>query len=92
MNRDEVKQVFKFISEVYPQFEVTPDRLNTWTHLLKDQDPAKVMKNAKRYALENKFPPSVADIREPVLEAYSNDFIAKQNEWREKASGGKPRS
>ncbi len=92
MNREQVKEMFKFLKDVYPQLEVSSSRVDTWTQLLKDQNPAKVMRNAERYALENKFPPSVADIREPITEASNSDFLQKTKKWREQASGGKFRS
>lgn len=76
---------------MYPQFEVDSDKLDNWTRLLKDQNPARVMRNAERYALDNKFPPTIADLREPNLEAHNNDFLRQVREWEANASG-KPRS
>ena len=87
MEREEVKEVFKFLKTVYPQLEVDSDKLNVWHKLLKDQNPARVMRNAEKYAMDNKFPPTVADLREPNLEAHSSDFLAKVREWKENASG-----
>lgn len=90
MKREEVKEVFKLIKSVYPQFEVDTGKIDTWTRLMKDQNPAVVMRNAERYVLEQKFPPTIADIRETKLEAHSNDFLKKVAQWEGDAVGYKP--
>lgn len=92
MNRNEVKDVFKLLTQVYPQFEVTADKLDTWTRLLNDQNPAVVMRNAERYVLENKFPPSLSELRVIKKEAHSNDFLNQIVEWESEAVGYEPRS
>jgi hypothetical protein len=91
MIKREVAELLKFLNDSYPSLEVTQSRIDTWTRLLKDQNPARVMRNAERYITEQKFPPTIADLREPNLEAHSNDFLAKVREW-EKNANGKPRS
>ncbi len=89
MKRDEVKEVFKVIVNIYPQFEVSADKIDTWHKLLKKDNPAVVMRNVERHALDKKFPPTIADIREVKKEAYSNSFLEKRKQWEENASGGK---
>lgn len=85
MNRDEVKAVFKVISSVYPQFEVTSEKLDVWFRLLKDQNPAVVMRNTERFVLKSKFPPVIADLREPKLE-YQTNILAEMEEWEKNAA------
>lgn len=87
MNREEVKEVFKVLKAVYPQFEVTSEKLDIWTRFLKDQNIAVIMRNAERFVLENKFPPSIADLRERKMEAYSSNILDKIREWEEHATG-----
>lgn len=86
MNREQVKEVFKLLKNVYPQFEVTTEKLDTWTSLLKDQNPAVIMRNAERHVMDNKFPPTIADLREKNHAAYQSNILAKIKEWEENAA------
>ncbi|WP_407270009.1 replicative helicase loader/inhibitor [Radiobacillus sp. PE A8.2] len=92
MKRGEVKDVFKLISYAYPRFEVTSEKLDTWFMLLKDQNPAVVMRNAERYVMNQQFPPAIADLRETKSEANNNDFLKRLDEWERDAVGRKPGS
>lgn len=85
MTKRQVAELLKFLNEVYPNFEITQSKIDTWAHLMKRQNPAKVMRRAEKYALENKFPPSVADLSERTTEAYSNDFLDKVKQWERDA-------
>jgi hypothetical protein len=85
VNREQVKEVFKVLKNVYPQFEVTSEKLDIWTKFLKDQNPAVIMRNVERFVLDSKFPPSIADLREKKLEAYSTDIFNKIREWEKDA-------
>lgn len=91
MDRNHVKEVFKVIKGVYPNFEVSSEKIDLWTRLLKDQNPAVVMRNTERYVLSQKFPPTIADLREVRLESHKSDFLKKVAKWESDASG-KPRS
>ena len=87
MNRKQVLELFKFLNSVYPKFmpdakEEQTYKVDTWTRLLRNQNPAKVMLRAERYALENKFPPTIADLSERITEAHGNDFLKKVEQWR----------
>lgn len=86
MNKKEVASLFKFLRSIYPSFEVDQYKINTWSHMLADQDPARVMKNAERFALENKFPPVLADLREKNLEAYNSNILKQIKEWEKNAA------
>ncbi|WP_106494926.1 replicative helicase loader/inhibitor [Lentibacillus sp. Marseille-P4043] len=90
MNREKVYEVLKLLSEAYPTFDFDQGKINTWTRLLKDQNPAVIMKNAEQYAIENKFAPSLSDLRENKREAYTNDFLKKLDQWEREAIGHKP--
>jgi hypothetical protein len=87
VTRDEVKEVFKVISSVYSQFEVTKEKVDVWYRLLKEQNPAVVMRNTERYVLENKFPPTIADLREKVHESYQSTILDQIKEWEANATG-----
>jgi Loader and inhibitor of phage G40P len=86
MNREQVKEVFRLLKNVYPQFEVTTEKLDTWTGLLKDQNPAVIMRNAERYVMDNRFPPSIADLRERNNAAYQSNILDKIKEWEANAA------
>lgn len=89
MTKKQMGEVLVFLNSVYPNFEVTQFKIDSWTRILKDNNPADVMKNAERYALENKFPPTIYDIKAPPKsEAHSQDYLAKIRKWEEEASGG----
>lgn len=92
MNREQVFEVLKLLNDAYPNFTLDQSRINNWTRLLRDQNPETIMRNAERYALENKFPPSIYDLRETRLESFTNDFLEKRKDWESEAVGFKPRS
>lgn len=87
MTKRQIAEILKFLNDVYPSVELTQSRIDTWAKLLKDQNPAVVMKNAERYAMENKFPPSIAQLRENKTESRNKDFVQKVREWEGKAVG-----
>lgn len=91
MTKRQVAELLAFIKEVYPHFDVTQSKIDTWSRLLKRQNPAKVMMRAEKYVLDNKFPPSIADLAENNMEARRNDFLEKARKWEEEAVD-KPRS
>lgn len=87
MNREKVFELLKLISDAYPHFDFDQGKIDNWSRLLKGQNPVVVMKNAERYVLENKFPPSLSDLREVKREAHSSDFLKKVEKWKGEASG-----
>jgi len=78
MNREQVFDVLKLLNDAYPQFNFDQSKIDNWARLLKDQNPAIVMRNAERYVLENKYPPSLSDLRESKSASYSNLFLILQ--------------
>lgn len=92
MNREQVFEVLKLLNDAYPNFDFDQYKINTWAKLLNDQNPAIVMQNAEKYALENKFPPSLSDLRETRLESFTNTFLEKRKNWESEALGYQPRS
>lgn len=90
MNREQVFEVLKLLNNAYPNFDFDQDKINTWARLLKDQNPAVVMSNAEQYALNNKFPPSLSDLRVVNKEAYTNNVLEQLDEWEREAIGRIP--
>lgn len=92
MNREQTKEVFKIIKSVYPTFEVSSEKLDVWSKLLREQDYEAVINNTEGYVLNNKFPPTITDIREKKVESRNRSFIDKVKQWEADAVGFKPRS
>lgn len=86
MIREELKEVFKVLKNVYPQFEVNSEKLDIWHKFLKEDNPAVVMRNAEIFILESKFPPTVADLREVRHPSYNNNVLDEIKEWQKNAS------
>ena len=83
MNREQVIELFKFIKSVYPTFEVSSKKVDVWTKVMRDMDYYRVMKRAEEYVVENKFPPTIADIA-----AYAppkNETLKQMKQWRKEA-------
>ena len=90
MNREQVYCVLKLLNDAYPNFQVNQSKIDNWTRLLKGQNPAIIMRNAERYVIENKFPPSLADLREAKWPFMSTAFIKLRKDWERDAIGHKP--
>ncbi|OHR73978.1 hypothetical protein HMPREF3291_05175 [Bacillus sp. HMSC76G11] len=86
MNKEQVFEVLSLISAAYPKFDFDQNKLNTWHRLLKDQNPEVIIRNTERYVLENRFPPSIADLREKKHEAYSTNIMDQIREWEKHAA------
>lgn len=86
MTRDEVKEVFKILTNVYPQFEVTKEKLDIWHRFLRKDNPAVVMRNTEKFIIESKYPPALADLKESHHPAYQSNIVEKVRRWEEEAS------
>lgn len=86
MNKEQVFEVLSLIGNSYSNFEVTQAKIDTWYKLLKDQNPAIVMKNVERYILGSRFPPTIADLRERKIEAYNSNILDQIKEWERNAA------
>jgi len=70
MNRDEVKTILATMSAVYPQNlmpPVTELTANVWFQLLSDIDYKTASAATASWLTTNKYPPTIADIREIVF-------------------------
>lgn len=90
MVRDEVKQIFKMVASVYPNFipadkESAAEKLNTWTDLLADQSFVKVQTRVKNHLKTEKFPPTISEIIDHTPKEEEN-FLTKLDEWRRNAA------
>ncbi|HLR70265.1 MAG TPA: replicative helicase loader/inhibitor [Pseudogracilibacillus sp.] len=92
MNRKQVFHVLKFLKDAYPNFHVDQSKIDHWTRILKDQNPATVMRHAERYVLDNKYPPCLSDLLELNHPSFSNGFLKLKKFWEREAVGHQPRS
>lgn len=92
MNRKQVYGVLKLLDAAYPQFFVDQSKVDIWAKILHNQNPAVVMRNAERYILTHKYPPSIADLCETHSPAFSNRFLQIRKLWERDAVGNDPRS
>lgn len=83
MTREEVVQLFKFLKNIYPTFEVSTDKVDTWTRIMQKMDYQRVMVKAEKHASENKFPPTIAEISAFAPE--KNETLEKMKQWKKEA-------
>lgn len=83
MTREEIIELFKLIKSVYPTFEVTTEKVDSWTRLMKDMDYKRVMAKTEEHAQSNKFPPTIAEIAAYAPE--ENKHLEKMRQWKKEA-------
>src|SRR5690625_837874 len=83
MNREQVIELFKLIRDVYPNFEVDTQKVNTWTRLMKGMDFKRVMAKAEEHVQSNRFPPTIAEISAYAPE--ENKHLQKIKQWEREA-------
>jgi hypothetical protein len=84
VNRDQVIELFKLLKSVYPSFEVSTPKVDSWARLMKKMDFERVMEKAEHHSLENKFPPTIAEIAAYAPE--KNEHLEKMRQWDEEAA------
>lgn len=65
MNREEVKDLFKIIVDVYPRFSISTSKIDTWTRALHKQNYSDAEINLFDHFDSSKFEPTIADISRP---------------------------
>lgn len=90
MNKEQVYEVLKLLSDAYPNFDFDQSKIDTWARLLKDQNPAVIMRNAEQYVLDNKFPPALSDLRVKKKESHNNNVLQILDKWESEAIGRIP--
>lgn len=83
MTREEFKILVKGMKAVYAQPTFIPDQdaFNMWYALLGDLDYNACAMAIKKYMLTNKFPPTVAEIREMVSGIVNGDPLTWGESW-----------
>lgn len=85
MNKEEFKVLCKGLKAVYtqPTFLPDADAFNVWYSLLKDLDYNVANAAIQKYMLTNKFPPTIADIREQAAEVRAGEKPLWSDGWEE---------
>ena len=83
MDREQFKLLVKGMKAVYPQPTFIPDQdaFNMWFALLGDLSYEVCSIAIKKYMLTNKFPPTVADIRELTTTIQNGDPLTWGESW-----------
>lgn len=84
MTKADVVKLFKFIKSIYPTFEVSQEKINIWSSVMKKMDFDRVMVRVNEHVTENKFPPTIAEIAAYPPE--KNDHLDKMREWEQEAA------
>lgn len=79
MNREEVKNLFKIIIDVYPRFQVNASKVDTWTRMLQGQTYKDAEINLIEHCKVSKFEPTIADVCRPVR-VQSKPFVMDMTE------------
>lgn len=64
MNQAQALQVTKYLSEAYPRDEWSQERYMLWADAIADLDWGATYEAAKRWVKSEKWPPTVAELRE----------------------------
>lgn len=88
MTREEVKDLFMMLKSVYPMFDISTDKVNTWYGLMRDMDFKRVMAKAEQHAQSNRFAPTVAEIS--GYAPTENTHLNKMREWEKEAANVRP--
>lgn len=85
MTQGEVVKLFKAITLSYPAFRVPDDmakeQVMHWYQHLKDVPFDVAMKNLRAYIQEERFPPTIADIRRGYEEKSTVPRVDETREW-----------
>lgn len=83
MTRDEFKVLVKGMKAIYsqPTFIPDADAFNMWFALIGDLPYEVCNVSVQKYMLTNKFPPTVADIRELAANVVSGDPLTWGESW-----------
>ena len=85
MNQEQFKTLVKGMKAVYPQPTFIPDNdaMLVWYNLLKDLSYEQVSVAIQKHMMQNKFPPTIADIREKASELIKDetDELTEAEAW-----------
>lgn len=84
MTKAQVLELFKLIKSIYPNFEVSQEKIDNWAWAMSKMDFDRVMARAHEHVLSNKFPPTIAEVAAFAPE--KNEHLEKIREWEKEAA------
>lgn len=83
MTKEEWAKLVMSIKDLYPAEKIlnTEHAIQLWYEMLKDLDYKDIGKGLWKYALENKFPPTISDLREQAALIQYGEFNSWEEEW-----------
>lgn len=87
MTKKETIQIFALVVAAYPAFdkfrtdEQVETMVNTWAVMFADDDAAVVALAVKRHIMTNKWPPSIAEVRDIMADITHPDLIPPDKAW-----------
>lgn len=87
MNRKDAAQLVAIVVTAYPNFDKFKDAdsvkatVNLWAMMFEDVEAGLVALAVKKHIATNKWPPSVAELREILLEVAHPDLIQPDKAW-----------
>lgn len=68
MIKKEVFSLLQSVQEIYPQFEITQNKVDLWTDIFRDYEQGEMLHSLKEYAKVDKYPPKPADLLKGKVE------------------------
>lgn len=82
MNRKEIVQAMAIVKAAYPSFYKTADDIKSavslWEMMFADDDNSLVLASVKSHITTNKFPPTIADIREKMVDVTTVQVLGEE--------------
>ena len=84
MVREETVLLFKNIVMSFDNFTASSEKVDYWTEALSDMPFDQARKNVLTYSKQNKFSPTLADVRNGYTRSYRYEDMtdAEREEWR----------
>jgi hypothetical protein len=87
LDKKQAALLIKKIDALYPgRLSLEALTVEVWHRVLSDQDYEKTVDALIKYARENKFPPSAADLYIRKMEAYNSYILEQMRGWEKDAT------
>lgn len=84
MNREEFKKIVSAIKSVYPKFGIVDkEQFDFWFSMLNDIDYGHMQLTVQKYVSEEKWPPTIADLRKSYTESTQTKILDVNEAWGE---------
>ena len=81
MNKTETAKILAVIAAAYPNFKVDEIQVTVWQEMLGDIHYSVVNMAVKKTILENKFAPSIAEVRQSAFDILNPDNLSAAESW-----------